>query len=135
MCCSVLVIIFILVLLLLELSAYNFYNLMVLLNEYGDPPILFQNLSLHNINNPTGKLLKKNHSRLYFRGTIFILNEHKFLLDLTFSVNLDLSGCVVRLTSDLTSKVPPLPVREAKLASLLWAPFLSQLHSNSRLGM
>ena len=62
---------------------------MLLLNEFGDPPILFENLSLHNINNPIGKLWKQNHSRFHFRGTIFTLNEHKFLLDLAFAVNMD----------------------------------------------
>ena len=33
--------------------------ILLLLNEHGNLPILFQNLSLHNINNPIGKLLKK----------------------------------------------------------------------------
>ena len=110
--------------------------ILLLLNEHGNLPILFQNLSLHNINNPIGKLLKKKkHCRFYFRGTILILNEYKFLLDLTFAVKMDLSGCIVRLTSDLTSKVPPLAVREAKLASFLLAQFRFQLHSNSSLGV
>ena len=57
------------------------------------------------------------------------------MLDLTFAVKMDLSGCIVRLTSDLTSKVPPLAVREAKLASFLLAQFRFQLHSNSSLGV
>lgn len=108
MCCSVLVIIFILVLKLGRI-AYNFYKLMLLLNEYATSQFYFKNLSLYNINNQLVNFWKKNHCRFYFRGTTLILNEHKFLLHLTFAVNVDLSSCIV--TYNLTSKVPLLAVR------------------------
>ena len=52
---------------------------MLLLNEYGDLPILFQIITLYNINNQFVNFWQKSHGRFYFRGTNLVLKEHKFL--------------------------------------------------------
>ncbi len=49
---------------------YGIYKVFLLLNEYGEPPFLFQNLG--SLNKPVGEVWLKIYVQFYFREMILI---------------------------------------------------------------